>query len=301
VVSAALAERDTPVVLFDGASPTEVTIAATEAANALADVIRQRKLSQKIAGREHVRVEGWQTLGALVGVFAVEAGGVRELHWPVLAALGEEPDPRDPTRAAWEYHRVLLAQRDLGRAYGYSVAYKAVKDGREVGWGEGRCSRGEKTWVARDDYALASMAQTRGQGRTLKQPLGFLIHLAGYATTPYEEMSETAEPATGRVAELEAELAAVKTRHLLYGALVDADGDALAARIIDTLFADVDGTALVGICNRRFGTDHLPDAAAKMVDALRWAHDSDSVRAKAQENAPPDPDVSAYHGAPPDE
>lgn len=280
-------ERSESVALFNGASPADVIVAATEAANQLADVIKQRRLFQRISGRDHILVEGWQTLGTLVGVFAVKDGGVRELPWPILAPLGEEPeDPRTAAHQAWEQHRALLAQRDLGRAYGYAVAYRAVKNGQDVGWGEGRCNRGEKTWMAREDYALAGMAAARGQGRTLRQPLGFIVHLAGYSTTPAEEMSEPAEPAAPA---------------LPYGALVDADGDAAVAQVIDTLFTDVDGAALVRICLRRFGTDHLPDAAAKMVDALRWAHSAEAVRAKAQEDAPPDPDASAYHSAPPDD
>jgi hypothetical protein len=275
VVDLVPAER---TALFNGASPADVILAATDAANQLADVIKQRRLYQRIGSRDHVLVEGWQALGTLVGVFAVKDGGVRELPWPILAALGEEPeDSRTAAHQAWEQHRALLAQRDLGRAYGFSAAYRAVKDGRDVGWGEGRCERSEKTWLARDDYALASMAQTRGQGRTLKQPLGWLIHLAGYSTTPMEEMPDVASEPTSP-----------------YGVTVDADADAEAARVIETLFADVDGAALVRIVNRRFGTDHLPDAAAKMVDAMRWAHDSDVVRIT-------DPDVSAEQGAPPDE
>ena len=276
MVSSELAPQRT--ALFNGASPADVTVAATEAANQLADVIKQRRLYQHIGKRDHVLIEGWQTLGTLVGVFAVKDGGVRELPWPILAPLGEEPeDPRTAAHQAWEQHRGLLVQRDFGRAYGFSAAYRAVKDGREVGWGEGRCERSEKTWTDREDYALSSMAQTRGQGRTLKQPLGFLVHLAGYSSLPAEEAAAPAATASP------------------FGSLVDADGDAAAARIIDTLFADVDGAALVQIVNRRFGTDHLPDAAAKMIEALRWAHGTGAVRITQ------DPDVSAEQGAPPDE
>ena len=125
--------------LFNGASPADVTVAATEAANQLADVIKQRRLYQHIGNRDHVLIEGWQTLGTLVGVFAVKDGGVRELPWPILAPLGEEPeDPRTAAHQAWKQHRGLLVQRDFGRAYGFSAAYRAVKDGREVGCGRGR-------------------------------------------------------------------------------------------------------------------------------------------------------------------
>lgn len=288
-MSTAVVERtEQPVTLFNGASPADVTVAATEAANQLADVIKQRRLYQRIGSRDHVLVEGWQTLGALVGVFAVKDGGVRELPWPILAPLGEEPeDHRTAAHQAWQQHRALLAQRDLGRAYGFSAAYRAVKDGRDVGWGEGRCERSESKWLDRDDYALASMAQTRGQGRTLKQPLGFLVHLAGYAATPAEEadsdVPESAPPASP------------------YGCLVNAEGDLEAATIISEIFAEVDGTVFIRFVNRQYETDHLPDAAAKMVKAIKWALGAEAVRKEsAPEDAPPDPDASAYHGAPPD-
>ena len=40
----------------------------------------------------------------------------------------------------------------------------------------------------RDDYALRSMAQTRATSKALRQPLGFVMSLAGFDPTPAEEM-----------------------------------------------------------------------------------------------------------------
>jgi len=286
VVGVDLEPAPAPVALFNGASPGEVITAATDAANQLADIVRQRQLSKRIGAKDHILVEGWQTLGSIVGVFAIKDGGVRELPWPVLAGLGEEPeDRRTAAHAAWDQHRRLLARRDMGLAYGFSASYRAVKDGREVGWGESRCTRSEDKWIDRDDYALSSMSQTRGLVRTLKQPLGWIVTIAGYSATPAEELDS--EPAA---------VAAASP----YGALVDDAGDLEAAAMIDAIFTDVDGNALVRITRNRFQTEHLPDAAAKMLAAIKWALGTDAVRAKAPEDAPPDPDASAYHGAPPD-
>ena len=275
-MNTALAERemsDAPVALFNGASPADVIVAATEAANQLADVVKQRKLFKRIGTRDHILVEGWQTLGTLVGVFAVKDGGVRELEWPALAALGEEPeDQRTAAWAAWTQHRALLAQHALGRAYGYSAAYKAVKDGREVGWGEGRCNRGEKMWMDRDDYALASMAQTRGQGRTLRQPLGFIVHLAGYATTPAEEMPDVADA----------------TPALPYGPEGDASADAAAVAVIEGLYP-INGAAFVRFVNQQFGTEHLPAASARMVHAIQWALGDERMRRTENETSTEEP------------
>jgi hypothetical protein len=167
--------------LFEGASPAAMVEAATEAANALHGVIDQKNLAVLIGESEHVRVEGWQTCGSLVGVFAVKDGGVTQLAWPT-----EIPTvlPEAPSREL----RLLIDARSRGLAYGFTASYKAMRNGREVGWGEGRVTRSESNWIKKEDHALASMAQTRGQSRALRQPLGFIVTLAGYSATPAEEM-----------------------------------------------------------------------------------------------------------------
>ena len=172
-----LATRPDPgngATLFAGATPHDVIEAATEAANELHAVIKQRNLYQRIGGREHVLVEGWQAIGVIAGVFAVKDGGVEQLPWPIIPndGLPAPADPgREPRRNApdwpawkqvmdravhWEEQQTLIRARDRGQAFGFRVAYRAVKDGREVGWGEGRCTRAERNWAGRDDYALAS-------------------------------------------------------------------------------------------------------------------------------------------------
>ena len=93
MVSSELAPQRT--ALFNGASPADVTVAATEAANQLADVIKQRRLYQHIGKRDHVLIEGWQTLGTLVGVFAVKDGGVRE-----FGPSNSGHSPRGPSRSS---------------------------------------------------------------------------------------------------------------------------------------------------------------------------------------------------------
>ena len=55
---------------------------------------------------------------------------------------------------------------------------------------------GEENWQDRDDYALRSMAQTRATSKALRQPLGFVITLAGFDPTPAEEMPHDAQPST---------------------------------------------------------------------------------------------------------
>lgn len=145
-----------PATLFRSDEPTEIVKRATETAKVLADVVRQQKLTSTISGREHVRVEGWTLLGSMLGVFPV---------------------------CVWT--------RKLDNGWEARVEAR-TRSGEVVGAAEAECLRSERLWADRDDYALRSMAQTRATSKALRQPLGFVMTLAGFDPTPLEEMP--AEP-----------------------------------------------------------------------------------------------------------
>lgn len=125
-------------------------------ADHLAEIIRAKRLSVSIKGRDHVRVEGWTLLGSMLGAFPVTVWS-RPLD--------------DEHRRGWEA-RVEVRTRD----------------GSLVGAAEAECLREESRWADRDDYALRSMAQTRATSKAMRQPLGFVMTLAGFDPTPAEEM-----------------------------------------------------------------------------------------------------------------
>ena len=160
-----------PANLFNTDDPVEVVERAARVADALRDVIVQRKLYKDIQGKPHVQVEGWQTLGAMLGVTAICTD-------------------TEPVDGGW---KATVEARTL--------------DGRVIGRADALCTKHEKRgpWKSADDYARLSMAQTRATSKALKGPLGFVISLAGYATTPAEEMTfadaETAKPARAPSAE----------------------------------------------------------------------------------------------------
>ncbi len=156
---------DQPVqsmTLFRSDEPDEIIARATSTAGSLAKVIRSQKLAATISGREHVRVEGWTLLGTLLGVFPF-------LVW--------SRELMDGSTGGWE-----------------ARCEARTMDGRVVGSAEAMCSRSEKTWANRDDYALRSMAQTRATSKALRQPLGFVMALAGFEATPAEEMTFAKSP-----------------------------------------------------------------------------------------------------------
>ena len=148
--------------LFGTDDPGEILDRTAGIATHHAKVVKQQRLSVRISGRDHVLVEGWTTLGALVGVF------------PVTAWTRPLPDGD-----GWE---ARVEARTL--------------DGRVVGAAEAMCSRQEKTWKTRDEFALRSMAATRATSKALRGPLGFIVSLAGFAATPAEEMPDEREPVT---------------------------------------------------------------------------------------------------------
>jgi hypothetical protein len=144
--------------LFATGDPSEVVAKATQSAKVLADVIRDRHLYKTIGGKNHVYVEAWTLLGSMLGVFPV-------VEWT------------RPIEGGWE---ARVEARTLSGAL--------------VGAAEGQCTRSEKTWASRDDYALRSMAQTRATSRALRGPLGFIVVLAGYNATAAEEMPSDEAP-----------------------------------------------------------------------------------------------------------
>jgi hypothetical protein len=280
-------ENGEVAMLFAGATPAELITAATAAADQLAAVVKQQELFQQIRDRKHVLIEGWQTVGAMVGVFAVKDSGVAQLAWPALEALGEEPPApgREPRRAsadypewerrnadyeAWERLKRLHEARAAGLAYGFSTSWNAVRGETNVGWGEGRCTRAESNWATSDDYALASMAQTRGQSRALAAPLRWIVKLAGYSTTPAEEVGDE------RAAELEAQLqraeealVAERQRATADVRALDEEGLREVAAALQARWPQYDGHGFVRVLGRRL-PEGIPEAAGVALRAFAW-------------------------------
>ena len=140
------------VTLFRTDDPKEIVARATAVADTLSGVLKDKKLTTSISGREHVRVEGWTLCGTMLGVFPV-------CTWT------------RPIENGWE---ARVEARTLAGAL--------------VGAAEAECLRTESLWKSRDDYAIRSMAQTRATSKALRIPLGFIVSLAGFETTLAEEV-----------------------------------------------------------------------------------------------------------------
>ena len=139
---------------IEATSPNDVVIRATGMAKTLADIITSRKLYTTINGKKYVQVEGWSTLGAMMGV-----------------------QPRE----------VEVYERENGD-FEATVELIRTSDCAVVGRASSIVSSDEKLWKGRERYARRSMAVTRATGKAYRLGFSWIMSLAGYEPTPAEEM-----------------------------------------------------------------------------------------------------------------
>lgn len=121
----------------------------------LKQYIVKNNLSVRIVDKDYVMVEGWQFAGGTMGLF------------PKIAEI-----------------------QNLGAGKWMAKAEVVAKDGRVISTGYALCSKEEMKKKSFDDYAILSMAQTRAIGKAFRNLIGWVIKLAGYETTPAEEIKE---------------------------------------------------------------------------------------------------------------
>lgn len=137
--------------------PDDVVYRATAIAKTLANVINDRRLYTMIKGKKYVQVDGWSTLGAMLGIL-----------------------PRE----------VSVVEHDNGDFEAIVELVRAT-DGAVVGRASSIVSSDEKTWANRDRYARRSMSVTRATGKAYRLGFSWIMALAGYEATPAEEMPYT--------------------------------------------------------------------------------------------------------------
>lgn len=129
----------------------------------LKSFIVSQNLYTPIQGKNYVNVEGWQFAGGSMGLVAVVDSCVKL----------DRPD-----EIAYESVVVVYSGE------------KIVSRGFAI------CSNKESKKKSFDEYAVASMSQTRAVGKAYRLLLGFLMKMAGYEGTPTEEMEQMAPRGT---------------------------------------------------------------------------------------------------------
>ncbi len=123
----------------------------------LARFIKENKLFQNIQGKEYVNVEGWQYAGSRLGIL------------PVV-------------------DDVVNVSTETEIKYQAKVKLLNLRTDQVIGAGFAMCSNKEAGKKFYQEYAIASMAQTRAIGKAYRNILAWIIRAAGYEPTPAEEM-----------------------------------------------------------------------------------------------------------------
>jgi len=145
-----------PLVVSPDQFTDAIENARTKAA-ILAEIVEDQNLYTVIQERKHLHVEAWKLIGKGYGFSP-------QIEWT-----------RPIDSGGWEARCVFT---DLA--------------GEQIGSGEAECgTRGDGVWVGRASFAQRSMAQTRAISRAGRNCLDWVVVLAGFDATPYEEMSET--------------------------------------------------------------------------------------------------------------
>lgn len=147
-------------------TPQRFVSAASLMATALKSVVDGQKLYANIQGKKYVTVEGWTTLASMLGVFPCEVSN-------------EEKDG------------VYVSVVELRKADGSVVGRASAECGGEA----------DRVWGSRDAYARRSMAATRATSKACRLSFSWIMTLAGYSSTPAEEMDFAKEPAKPQTAQ----------------------------------------------------------------------------------------------------
>ena len=123
----------------------------------LSKLIKEKKLSSNIQGKEFVNVEGWQFCGASLGLM------------PIITSTQD-------------------LSNETAIKYMATCEVRNITTGQLVATGIALCSNAEKTKRFFDEYAILSMAQTRAIGKAYRNLLAWLMKAAGFEATPAEEM-----------------------------------------------------------------------------------------------------------------
>lgn len=128
---------------------------AKKLGNELKKFLEDNNLTIEIAGKNYVPVEGWQFTGMQLG----------------LTEVVQSCEPVE----------------------GEEIKYKAVvevinQQGTVVSRGYAWCSNKEKKKSSFEEYAVASMAQTRAIGKAYRNILSWIVKMGGYEATPAEEV-----------------------------------------------------------------------------------------------------------------
>ncbi|MEM2772606.1 MAG: hypothetical protein QXR88_02040 [Candidatus Pacearchaeota archaeon] len=164
---------------------------ASKVANLLKDIVEKQKLYENIAGKKYVRVDGWVTLGSMLGLFAdvircdVEKSVKRVFL--VKRKIGDRETTLKTTLPLENDEILDIYEKTYIKSIA-EVQLKHLKTGNILGKAIAYCTNEEKGKEDFDEFKIASLAQTRATGKAFRLLVSWIMSLAGYEPTPAEEI-----------------------------------------------------------------------------------------------------------------
>jgi len=138
--------------------PNHVIMDAQQKADSLYAVVEKQHLFMQIHDKKYLTLEAWEILGKFCNLTAT-------VEWVKPVEMWDEK--------GFEARVVVIDN-----------------EGKVVSIAESMCMSDEGNWKGKPIFQLKSMAQTRAMSKAYRMCLSFIVSLAGYSPTPYEEMSE---------------------------------------------------------------------------------------------------------------
>lgn len=133
---------------------------AQKAAKALMAVVGTKEKKVIINGKRYLEFDDWQLVARFYGA-----------------------------SVAVEWTKTL---EDNGKIIGYEARANVLRNSEIIGSAEAVCTKEERNWANRDNFAIKSMAQTRAGAKALRNVFSWVVVMAGYAGTPAEDMGKEA-------------------------------------------------------------------------------------------------------------
>lgn len=167
-------------------------------ARVLTDIVERQKLYTVIGSKKHLHVEAWEVLGAGYGLSARTSPGSTE---PLYAPTGELLGVRA---------RVEIVDTN-GIARGGAESFCTYDEAETR-----RDGTVYKRWEGHPLAQLAGMAQTRATARAYRQMIAWVVQLAGYSPTPFEELDADRTIVEGQTKPSENEYGTCETHKVPY-------------------------------------------------------------------------------------
>lgn len=199
-------------IALQGAPPAVQVAGAQEAAVALQSVIAKKPRKLEFNGRQYVEFEDWQLVGHFYGVTAAAVGEPEYVAydvdgatvWGFRATAIALHNGREASRAT---AMCMSDEEKWGKRNKYEYHY-VLRDGStsaddpgadNIEWEDNPKKPGKRRPVkvrvlagqaSVPLFQIASMAQTRAAAKALRNVLSWVVALAGYGTTPAEELDD---------------------------------------------------------------------------------------------------------------